>query len=132
MIKITGVSVTHSPRTIVTGKTLDYNNHCKLQFGEYVQTHEITNNLTKQERTVGDLALRLTGNTQGGFKFYSLKTGEILTCNRCTPMPMPSEAMDRIKHLARQDPDSITFHDRNGDILEDDDNDNDANYEPNE
>ena len=80
MIKFTGVSVTHSPRTIVTGMTLDYNNHCKLQFGEYVQTHEITNKLTKQERTVGALALRLTGNTQGGFKFYSLKTSEIFTC----------------------------------------------------
>ena len=89
--------------------TLDYNKNCKLQFGEYVQTHEITNKLTKQERTVGDLALRLTGNTQGGFKFYSLKTGEILTRNRCTPMPMPSEFMDRIKHLARQDPDVIIF-----------------------
>ena len=47
-------------------------------------------------------------------------------------MPMPSEVMDCIKHLARQDPDGITFRDRNGTILEDDDDDNDANYEPNE
>ena len=76
------------------------------------------------------MALRPTGNTQGGFKFYSLKIGEILTHNRCTPMPMPSEVMDRIKHLARQDPDGITFRDRNGAILEDDDDDNDTSYEP--
>ena len=63
MIKFTGVSGTLSPRTIVTGMTLDYNKHYKLQFGEYVQTHEITNKLTKHERTVGALAIRPTGNT---------------------------------------------------------------------
>ena len=63
IIKFTGVSGTLSPRKIVTGMTLDYNNHCKLQFGEYVQMHEITNKLTKQERTVGALAIRPTGNT---------------------------------------------------------------------
>ena len=45
-------------------------------------------------------------------------------------MPMPSEVMDRIKHLARQDPYGITFRDRNGAILEDDDDDNYENYEP--
>ena len=44
-------------------------------------------------------------------------------------MTMPSEVMDRIKNLARQDTDGITFRDRNGAILEDDDDDNDANYE---
>ena len=75
MNKFKGVSGTLSPRTIVTGMTLDYNKHCKLQFGKYVKTHEITNKLTKQERMFGALALRLTGNTQGGFKFYILKTG---------------------------------------------------------
>ena len=29
-----------SPRIIITGQKLDYNQHCRYKFGEYVQTHE--------------------------------------------------------------------------------------------
>ena len=35
-----GVSETLSLRTIVVGQQLDYNHHCKFQFGEDAQTHE--------------------------------------------------------------------------------------------
>jgi hypothetical protein len=35
-----GVSDTLSPRTIVMGQTVDYNRHCKYEFGQYVQSHE--------------------------------------------------------------------------------------------
>ena len=35
-----GVSHTISPREVVTGLRIDYNKHCKYEFGEYVQTHE--------------------------------------------------------------------------------------------
>jgi hypothetical protein len=35
-----GVSDTLSPRTIITGQTIDFNRHCKYEFGQYVQTHE--------------------------------------------------------------------------------------------
>ena len=69
-----GVSDTLSPRTIVTGKTLDHNRHCQYEFGEYVQTHEEHDN-TMLRRTVGALALRPTGNIQGGWYFLSLDTG---------------------------------------------------------
>ena len=54
-----------SPRAIITGQTIDFNKHCKYEFGEYVHTHEQhTNNMTP--RTVGALALRPTGNQQEG------------------------------------------------------------------
>ena len=39
-----GVSSTLSPKALVTGHTPDYHNHCKLEFGTYVQTHEAHNN----------------------------------------------------------------------------------------
>ncbi len=47
-----GVSPTMSPRTIITGIELDYNKHCQLQCGEYVQTHESHDN-TMIHQSVG-------------------------------------------------------------------------------
>ena len=35
-----GVSDTLSPRCIIDGMRIDYNKHCRLEFGNYVQTHE--------------------------------------------------------------------------------------------
>ena len=39
-----GIHPTLSPRTIITGSTIDYNKHCTLQFGTYIQVHEPHNN----------------------------------------------------------------------------------------
>jgi len=39
-----GVSSTLSPKALVTGCKPDIHNHCKLEFGTYVQTHEAHNN----------------------------------------------------------------------------------------
>ena len=52
------------PRQIVTGLTIDYTKHCRLQFGKYAQVHEAHNNIM-QERTTGAIALRPTSNSQG-------------------------------------------------------------------
>ncbi len=60
-----GVSDTMSPRAIVTGANIDSNKHCKLEFGTYVQAHEEHDN-TMATRTTGAIALRPTGNAQGG------------------------------------------------------------------
>jgi hypothetical protein len=35
-----GVSYTYSPRTIMTGTTLDFAKHCNLPFGAYAEAHE--------------------------------------------------------------------------------------------
>jgi hypothetical protein len=66
-----GISQTLSPRTIVTGLHMDYVKHCRVEYGQYVQTYEKQVN-TMTPRTVGALALRPTGNQQGGYYFYSL------------------------------------------------------------
>jgi hypothetical protein len=60
-----GVSTNLSPRTIVTGQTVDYTKHCMYAFGEYVQAHEEQHDNTMVPRTVSALALRPTGNAQG-------------------------------------------------------------------
>ena len=90
-----------SPRTIVTGQRLDFKRHCRFQFGEYVQTHEQHNN-SMMSRTVGALALRPTGNAQGGFYFLSLSTGLVLNRLRATALPMPDNVVDQVHRMARQ------------------------------
>ena len=39
-----GIHATTSPRMIVTGANINYNKHCKLQFGAYVKVHKQHNN----------------------------------------------------------------------------------------
>ena len=89
-----GVSETMSPRSIITGQEITYEQHCKLEFGEYVQVHEESDN-SMASRTTGAISLRPTGNKQGGYFFYSLSTCLLYT----SPSPrdqrgsrMPSSA----------------------------------------
>jgi hypothetical protein len=90
-----GVSTTHSPRNIICGHQLDYTTHCKLEFGTYVQVHEQHDN-SVATRTTGAIALRPTGNTQGGYYFYSLTTGRRLNPSHWTALPMPAEVIERV------------------------------------
>ena len=96
----TGVSPTMSPRTIITGQLLDYHKHCRYEFGEYVQTHEEHDN-SLLSRTVGAIALRPTGNQQGGYFFMSLHTGRIINRLHATKLPMPSKVIVRVEQLAK-------------------------------
>ena len=75
-----GIHLTLSPCTIVTGLTIDYDKHCKLQFGTYVQVHEQHNN-SMIPRTSGAIALRPTGNAQGSYYFLSLHSGKCIVHN---------------------------------------------------
>ena len=92
-----------SPRTIITGQTIDFNRHIKHEFGDYVQTHEATDN-TMRERTVGAVALRPTGNEQGSYFYLSLSTGKKLNRLRATELPMPQDVIDRVHFLAKKKP----------------------------
>ena len=88
-----------SPRTIITGQKLDYNRHCRFQFGEYVQTHEQHDN-SMNPRMVRALALHPTGNAQGSFYSMSISTGWELNRLHAMPLPMPDEVVDQIHRLA--------------------------------
>jgi hypothetical protein len=94
-------SATLSLREIVTGMRVTYDKHCQLQFGDYVQTHQSHNN-TMLPRTTGAIALRPTGNEQGGHFFHSLTSGRMLNRNKWTVLPMPSDVVDRIHVLSRR------------------------------
>jgi hypothetical protein len=128
-----GVSNTLSPRAIITGSNIDFHKHCKLEFGLYVQAHKEHDN-TMAARTTGAIALRPTGNAQGGYFLYSLSTGRVLNRNHWTALPMPQDVIDRVHtHARRAAADiALTFADRIGQIIpdDDDDDDNDEDYVP--
>jgi Reverse transcriptase (RNA-dependent DNA polymerase)/Zinc knuckle len=97
-----GVSDTLSPRAIVDGTTIEFKRHCKLQFGEYVQTHEPHDN-SMAPRTTGAIALRPTGNDQGSHYFYSLSSGKRINRSNWTVLPMPAEVIKQVHRWARRD-----------------------------
>ena len=97
-----GISATMSPRCIITGYQVNFEKHCKLEYGEYVQTHEEHDN-SLAPRTVGAIAMRPTGNLQGSYVFYSLRTGRKIVRNRWTKLPMPGEVIDCVHSLCSKE-----------------------------
>ena len=89
------------PGTIICGRTYDYNNLCGpgSKYFEHVQTHEKTSH-TMKVRTVGALTLQPSGNRQDAFYYLSLESRRHLYRRRCTPLPMPSNIIDRVHALA--------------------------------
>ena len=130
-----GISKTLSPHILLTGQTWSYTTHCKLEFGDYVQTHEEHDN-SMATQTIGAIALRPTGNTQGGYFFFSLSTGRVLNRERWTSLPMPNEVIDRVHRMARQEHGNrgLLFEDRDHNPLVDphDDGEDDSTYQPEE
>ena len=94
-----GIHNTFSPLTIVTGSNIDFNKHCRLQLGEYVQIHEKHNN-SLFPRTAGAIALCTTGNEQASYYFLSLHTGKRVVRNNWTVLPMPAEVIAIVHQLA--------------------------------
>ena len=93
-----GILQTMSLRTLLTGLTMNYNRHCQLEFGEYVQTHEEHDN-SLNPHTIGALALHQTGNVQGGYFFFSLTMGKVINQMCWTTIPMPKEVIDRVERM---------------------------------
>ena len=125
-----------SPRTIITGQLLDYHKHCQYEFGEYVQTHE-EHDSSLLSCTIGAIALRPTGNQQGGYFFMSLHTGRIINRLHATKLPMPAEVITRVEQLAKAQNmmPSLAFGNQDNqlimqDIMDDDETEN--VYTPND
>ena len=98
-----GVSSTLSPRTIVTGKSINYNKQCTTHMGAYVLVHTeniLTN--TIQPQALSCIYLALMDNKQGGHELLNLATNWIITCSSFTEVPLTNIAMERIHYLAEK------------------------------
>jgi hypothetical protein len=115
-----GVSDTLSPKTIMSGQTLDYKKHLSLQLGQYCQVHEEDNPRNSQiARTKGAIYLGPSGNFQDGFKFMDLNSGKKIVHLSWDVIPMPDIVIDRVNALGRAHLQHMTFTDRHGRLISD-------------
>lgn len=132
-----GILSTLSPGEIKTGQSLQYNKHARLEFGQYVQTHE-KHSSGMEERTAGAICLGPTGDQHGGHWFMALRSRSLIRQTRWTELPMPVEVIEHVSRMGRrqQMPATITFADRHGKEIEDfltqvaEDEDNSSDYTP--
>jgi hypothetical protein len=118
-----------SPRTMLTGLSLDARKHCRVPFGSYVHTHEEGDN-TMAARTLPAIAGLPTGNAQGTHTFFNLTTGRALQRNHWTELPMPHHVIAQLNRMGRKNRNvpGVHFRDRYPD--DDIDDPDDASYDP--
>jgi hypothetical protein len=115
-----GVSETLSPKTIMSGDTLDYKKHLSLKIGQYCQVHEEDNPRNSQlARTKGAISLRPSGNLQGGFKLMALNTGNNIVLRSWDVIPILDVVIARVNDLGSDQPRQMTFTDRHGRLIGD-------------
>jgi hypothetical protein len=108
-----GISDNVSPKTIMTGETLDYKKHLSLQLGQYCQVHEEDTPRNSQlPRTQGAICLGPSGNIQGGFKFISLTTGKRIAWRTWDIIPMPQTIIDQVNKRGKDQPEQFIFTDQ--------------------
>ena len=110
-----GISESISPKTIMTGETLNYKKHLKLQVGQYCQVHEEDLPRNSQlPRTQGAIVLGPSGNVQGGYKFMSLKTGKAITRHSWDSIPITDQVITRVNQIGKDQPEIFVFTNRKG------------------
>jgi hypothetical protein len=115
-----GLSETMSPKTIMSGETLDYKKHLSLQIGQYCQVHEEDHPRNSQlSRTKGAISLGPSGNMKGGFKFMALNTGKKIVRRSWDVIPMRDVVISRVNALGSDQPRQMTFTDIHGRLIGD-------------
>ena len=102
MPDLQGICEHFSPKEIVTGMALDFNNHCKAQLGLYVEAHEdkvVTN--TQHPRTFHGVYLCPTGNIKGTLKVFDLKTAVLKKQQTITEPPTPDQVITILDKCAK-------------------------------
>ena len=99
-----GVSDYFSPHTIMTQKKVDYNKHCKVPFGAYVQATVDNQNKTNSNlpRTIDAIYLRPMTNVQGGYEVMNLATGRMVTTNLVTELPITEHVIKSVETMAEE------------------------------
>ena len=97
------------------GKVVDYNLHCKVEFGSYAQTRNLTTN-DMHARMTWAIVMDPSTNFQGGVEFYSLELAKTLnrSKNDYTLTPMPTDAILHVTRLAKDMPTGLHFTDQLG------------------
>ena len=98
------------PRYIMTGHTLNFQRHARLELGACVQMHKEHDN-SMGPRTLGAIFLGPTGNQQGGHWFLSLISGARIIGHRWTSLPASREVIHCVNSMGKHQhmPSTLTF-----------------------
>lgn len=116
-----GVSKYYSPRAIMTQQVIDYNKHCKIPFGSFVQaSHETDRTNTNVARMIDCIYLWPNNSIQGGHEVMDLTTGRVITRNRVTVIPLSNVIIQAVERMAEdQGMKDLRFKNRHGQIYND-------------
>ena len=98
-----GVSSYLSPHVILTSRDLDYEVHCQVPFGAYVQVNQenIPTN-TPAPRTIDAIYLRPMSNKQGGHEVMNLATGQVITRTKVWERPVTELVIKAVETMAAE------------------------------
>jgi hypothetical protein len=107
---------------ILHQQNLDYNKHCSIPFGAYVQARtEPDPRNTQQPRTLDCIYRRYTDNDQGGHHLLDLRTNRTIKRRTVTVVPITSVIIDLVHKITDNDklPDGLKIATKSGIILYD-------------
>jgi hypothetical protein len=116
-----GISPYYSLRTILGLPPLDYDKHCVVPFGTYVQANHETNQTNSNAvRTIDAIYLWPALNMQGGHELYDLNSNRVITRARVSQIPVTDVVIKAIEQIAEdQGFKSLKFKNRKGAIFHD-------------
>jgi hypothetical protein len=114
-----GISPYYSPRTILRLPPLDYDKHCAVPFGAYIQAnHETNQTNSNAARTIDAIYLRSAVNTQGGHELYDLNLNRVIPQVRVSQIPVTDMVIKAIEQIAEDKGfKSLKFKNRKGTIF---------------
>jgi hypothetical protein len=115
-----GISEEYSPRELILRRKLDFKKHCRVPFGTYCEVDDDPEpSNTMQSRTTPAIALGPTGNAQGTYKFFSLRTGKKIKRRNWQEYPIPDSMVAKVHSFAANDGNlgNLAFADRHGDLF---------------
>ena len=116
-----GISPYYSPRSILGLSTLEYEKHCTVPFGAYVQAnHETNQTSSNAPRTLDAIYLKPAMNLQGGHELMDLNSGQVITRARVTQIPVTDVVIRAIERTAEDEGfKTLKFKNRKGVIFHD-------------
>jgi hypothetical protein len=98
-----GISPYFSPYAILTGRPLDYEKHCQIPFGAYVQANNEPNPTNTNAPTIDCIYFRPFANIQGGgHELMDLKPGRVITRRRVTEVPVTELVIQAVENMAHE------------------------------
>jgi len=99
------ISLYYSLRMILGGTPLDFNKHCVIPFGAYVQAnHESTPTNDNTARTIDCIYLRPCNNIQGGHELMDLNSSLVITQGgKITEIPVTEVTIKAIEAMAEKE-----------------------------